>query len=141
MSRPRCARFVLVFACVTTALAACSPDPIEVEVQPERAQTCDDLIPTGEALAVQLLAALELAPLDVLTGDEPATGELGDLLDKGEQFDTRSDALGCDPAELNAAIMERVGSDLEPNSLAGFILLEIMRGGAGITQAPSPGDG
>ena len=111
-------------------LAACTPDPIEVEVLPEEAQSCDDLIPTGEALAVQLLAALEAAPLDVITGDEPAEGDLAELLSKGEEFDARSEALECDPAELNAAIMERVGDDLEPNSLAGAILLEIMRNGA-----------
>jgi len=114
-------------------LAACTPDPIEVEVLPEEAQSCDDLIPTGEALAVQLLAALEAAPLDVITGDEPAEGDLAVLLSKGEEFDARSDALDCDPAELNAAIMEKVGDDLEPNSLAGAILLEIMRGGATTT--------
>lgn len=113
------------------SLAGCTPDPIEVEVQPERAQTCDDLIPTGEALAVQLLAALERVPLDVLTGDEPPEGDLAELLAKGEEFDARSVALDCDPQVLNAAIMERVGDDLEPNSLAGSILLEIMQGGAG----------
>ena len=111
-------------------LAACTPDPIEVEVLPEEAQSCDDLIPTGEALAVQLLAALEAAPLDVITGDQPAEGDLAELLAKGEEFDVRSVALECDPVALNAAIMERVGDDLEPNSLAGSILLEIMRGGA-----------
>jgi len=115
-------------------LAACTPDPIAVEVLPEEAQSCDDLIPTGEALAVQLLAALEAAPLDVITGDQPAEGDLAELLDKGEEFDVRSQALQCDPIALNAAIMERVGDDLEPNSLAGSILLEIMRGGA----SPAP---
>lgn len=113
---------------VVPLLVACTPDPIEVEVLPEKAQSCDDLIPTGEALAVQLLAALEAAPLDVITGDEPAEGDLAELLAKGKEFDVRSDALDCDPAALNAAIMERVGDDLEPNSLAGTILLEIMRG-------------
>lgn len=119
-------------------VSACSPDPIEVVVEPERAQTCEDLIPTGEALAVQLLAALELVPLDVLTGDEPASGDLAALFAKGEEFDSRSAALGCDPTELNVAIMERVGDDLDPNSLAGVILLEIMRGGAGATTAVPP---
>ena len=116
-------------------LPACTPDPIAVEVLPEEAQSCDDLIPTGEALAVQLLAALEAAPLDVITGDEPATGDLAELLGKGAEFDERVEALECDPTELNTAIMERVGDDLEPNSLAGSILLEIMQGGAG---APPP---
>lgn len=117
-------------------LAACTPDPIEVEVLPEEAQSCDDLIPTGEALAVQLLAALEAAPLDVITGDQPAEGDLAELLAKGKEFDSRSQTLDCDPAALNAAIMERVGDDLEPNSLAGAILLEIMRG---VTPGDSPG--
>lgn len=80
---------------------------------------------------MQLLAALERVPLDVLTGDVPPEGDLAELLSKGEEFDIRSDALGCDPQLLNAEIMERVGDDLEPNSLAGAILLEIMQGGAG----------
>lgn len=131
-------RLAVWIVAVALIVSACSPDPIEVVVEPERAQTCDDLIPTGEALAVQLLAALELVPLDVLTGDEPATGDLADLLAKGGEFDSRSDALACDPTELNASIMERVGDDLDPNSLAGVILLEIMRGGAGPTTANVP---
>lgn len=124
---------VLVFA---LWLGGCSPDPIEVEVQPEEAQSCDDLVPTGEALAVQLLAALEAAPLDVITGDVPAQGDLGNLLAKGAEFDRRAAILECDPDELNAQIMERVGDDLEPNSLAGSILLEIMRGGPGAAETP-----
>lgn len=124
---------VLVFA---LWLGGCSPDPIEVEVQPEEAQSCDDLVPTGEALAVQLLAALEAAPLDVITGDVPAQGDLGNLLAKGAEFDRRADILECDPDELNAQIMERVGDDLEPNSLAGSILLKIMRGGPGAAETP-----
>ncbi|NND04630.1 MAG: hypothetical protein HKN91_17790 [Acidimicrobiia bacterium] len=126
----RSRRWLAASVVLVPVLAACSPDPIEVEVLPEEAQSCDDLIPTGEALAVQLLAALEAAPLDVITGDQPAEGDLAELLSKGEEFDVRSDALECDPAVLNAAIMERVGDDLEPNSLAGAILLEIMRNGA-----------
>lgn len=118
-------------------LSACAPDPIEVEVQPEEAQDCGDLIPTGEALAVQLLAAIETVPIDVLTGDTPPEGILADLLDKGRLYDERTISLGCDPAELNAAIMDKVGDDLEPGSLAGVILLEIMQGGA-LGDAPPP---
>lgn len=117
-------------AAAVVVLGACSPDPIAVEVEPEEAQSCDDLIPTGEALAVQLLAAIESVPIDVLTGDVPPEGALAELLEKGRLYDERTVGLGCDPAVLNAAIMERVGADLEPGSLAGTILLEIMQGGA-----------
>lgn len=125
------ARYLAALSVVMVIVTSCSPDPIEVEVEPERAQSCDDLIPTGEALAVQLLAAVESVPLDVLTGDEPATGDLADLLAKGREYDTRSRILECDPEALNLAIMERVGDDLDPSSLAGVLLLEIMQGGAG----------
>ena len=137
-SRPGASRLVVLLAALAVTMAACSPDPIEVEVQPEEAQDCDDLIPTGEALAVQLLAAIETVPIDVLTGDTPADGVLAELLDKGRQYDRRTTSLGCDPAQLNAEIMERVGDDLKPGSLAGVILLEIMQGGApAVSIAPS----
>ena len=122
----------LVAGLLALALVAggCSPDPIEVEVEPERAETCSDLIPTGTALAVQLLAAIEGVPIDVLTGDTPPEGPLAELLAIGEKFDAKADSLGCDPAELNREIMEEVGDRIEPGSFAGVILLEIMQGGA-----------
>lgn len=137
----RSLRSIVAAAALMLPLASCAPDPIEVEVQPEEAQDCGDLIPTGEALAVQLLAAIETVPIDVLTGDTPPDGILADLLDKGRLYDERTLSLGCDPAELNAAIMEKVGDDLEPGSLAGAILLEIMQGGAlgdGLSVPASP---
>jgi len=122
-----------LFLVMALLAAACAPDPIEVEVQPEEAQNCGDLVPTGEALAVQLLAAIETVPIDVLTGDQEPEGVLAELLDKGRQYDERTRILGCDPAQLNAAIMERVGDQLEPGSLAGALLLEVMQGGAAVT--------
>lgn len=119
--------FATVLA-VALLLGACSPDPIEVAVEPERAQTCSDLVPTGTALAVQLLAAIESIPIDVLTGDAPAEGQFAELLAIGRQFDARAESLGCDPAELNAEIMAAVGERPEPGSFAGVLLLEIMQG-------------
>ncbi len=133
MSDP-CRRFgakratVALVAAAALALSACSPDPIEVVVEPERAETCSDLIPTGTALAVQLLAAIESIPIDVLTGDAPAQGPFAELLSIGRQFDAKADSLGCDPAELNAEIMAAVGERPEPGSFAGVLLLEIMQG-------------
>lgn len=91
--------------------------------------TCDDLVPTGVALAVQLLAAIETVPIDVLTGDAPAEGAFADLLDNGRLFDDRVESLGCDPAMLNAEIMAEIEEDVDPTSLAGTLLLEIMQGG------------
>jgi len=139
----RSLRSTVAAASLLMLLASCAPDPIEVEVQPAEAQDCGDLIPTGEALAVQLLAAIETVPIDVLTGDTPPDGILADLLDKGRLYDERTISLGCDPAELNAAIMEEIGDDLEPGSLASAILLEIMQGGAlgGGSPAPAAGSG
>jgi len=118
---------VVVFLLV---VAACSPDPIEADVEPARAETCADLIPTGTALAVQLLAAIELTSIDVLTGEEAPQGALADLIEKGRQFDERASSLGCDLAELNVEIMKEVG-DVDSESLAGQILIRIMQGGVG----------
>ena len=126
-------RALLVSVAVFAVIAAsCTTDPIEVEVEVEveRAVTCEDLVPTGVALAVQLLAAIETVPIDVLTGDAPAEGAFGDLLDSGQLFDDRVESLGCDPAELNAEIMAEIEDDVDPTSLAGTLLLEIMQGGA-----------
>lgn len=121
---------VVTVALVALATASCTPDPIEVEVEPEKAATCEDLVPTGVALAVQLLAAIETVPIDVLTGDAPAEGPFADLIDKGRQYDDRSDSLGCDPAALNAEIMAEIEDDVDPSSLASTILFEIMQGGS-----------
>ena len=125
---------------MVVALGACSPDPIEAEVEPETATSCDDLIPTGEALAVQLLAAVESVPIEVLTGDEPPEGQLAELFDKGKQFDQRVEVLECDSARLNREIMDRIGGDLEPDSLAGVILREIMLSGGGPTSDTDSGE-
>lgn len=127
-SRSGAFRHVAAAGAVVMLLAACSPDPIEVVVEPERAETCADLVPTGTALAVQLLAAIESIPIDVLTGDAPAQGPFAELLAIGRQFDAKADSLGCDPAELNAEIMAAVGERPEPGSFAGVLLLEIMQG-------------
>ena len=128
LSRSGAFRSVAAAGAIVMLLAACSPDPIEVVVEPARAESCDDLVPTGTALAVQLLAAIETIPIDVLTGDAPAQGAFAELLDIGRQFDAKADSLGCDPAELNAEIMEAVGERPEPGSFAGVLLLEIMQG-------------
>jgi len=125
----------VVFVASASLLAACSPDLVEVEVEPERAETCDDLIPTGTALAVQLLAAIEAVPIDVLIGEAPAEGPFGELLAIGVEFDAKSASLGCDPEELNASIMEQVGDDVEPGSLAAVLLLQIMQGGSAESAA------
>ncbi len=130
-------RSIALVAAAALALSACSPDPIEVVVEPERAETCSDLIPTGTALAVQLLAAIESIPIDVLTGDAPAQGQFAELLSIGRQFDAKADSLGCDPAELNAEIMAAVGERPEPGSFAGVLLLEIMQGEKDIEPADS----
>ncbi len=112
--------------------ASCTPDPIDVavEVEVEKAVTCADLVPTGVALAVQLLAAIETVPIDVLTGDAPADGAFADLLDSGRLFDDRAVSLGCDPGDLNAEIMAELADDVDPRSLSATLLLEIMQGGS-----------
>jgi len=121
---------LLTVSVLAIAAAACTPDPIEVEVEVEveRAVTCDDLVPTGVALAVQLLAAIETVPIEVLTGDVPAHGAFADLLDSGRLFDDRVESLGCDPVALNVEIMTAIEEDVDPTSLAGTLLLEIMQG-------------
>jgi len=137
---------VALFAIVA---ASCTPDPIDVvvEVEVERAATCDDLVPTGVALAVQLLAAIETVPIDVLTGDAPAEGAFADLLDSGRLYDERAESLGCDPAALNAEIMAEIEDDVDPTSLAGTLLLEIMQsgstqpGGSTTSEGAPPTDG
>ncbi len=123
---------VAAVACAALLAAACTPDPIDVavEVEVERAVTCADLVPTGVALAVQLLAAIETVPIDVLTGDAPAEGAFADLLDSGRLFDDRAESLGCDPGELNAEIMAELADDVDPRSLSATLLLEIMQGGS-----------
>ena len=122
----------VVAALVAVLVASCTPDPIDVavEVEVEKAVTCEDLVPTGVALAVQLLAAIETVPIDVLTGDVAAEGPFADLVANGRLFDERVGSLGCDPAALNAEIMAEIEDDVAPNSLASTILFEIMQGGS-----------
>jgi len=133
-SRPAASRsLVSMVALVAFLVTSCTPDPIdvEVEVEVERAVTCEDLVPTGVALAVQLLAAIETVPIDVLTGDAPAEGAFADLLANGRLYDERAETLDCDKAALNTEIMAEIEDDVDPTSLAGTILLEIMQGGSG----------
>lgn len=119
-------------------IAACDTPPPELEPEVvEKVETCDEIVPIGEELVRRLFEAVEGAPLGVVTGDASPSEELMGLNAIGDQLDARAARLGCDPAELNAAITAEV-DDLESDDPVAQIFLDIIRQGVVGTLPPAP---
>jgi len=132
------ARLLIALCAFSLLAASCdSPPPaLEPEVV-EKVETCDEIVPIGEELVRRLFAAVEGAPLDVVTGDAPPGEELVALAVIGDQLDERASRLHCDADQLNAAINEAV-DDLETDDPVAQIFLGIVRQGVVGTLPPAP---
>jgi hypothetical protein len=109
---------------VVTLFPACTPETLE----PQAVETCDGLLPVGERIVEDYLAAIEDLPLAVLVGDEPMPPEMTQLNQRGAQLDERVARLECNVDGLNAEIAEAT-ADLEATTPAGEAFLLIVRSG------------
>lgn len=115
-------------------LAACSssepPPPQEVE-------TCEGLVEVGVGYVDRMMVALEGQPFEVVTGEVEPPPEIAELQQLGRDLDLRAARLGCDPAELNAAINVEI-ADYESDDPVIAIFLDVVRTGGVGELPPSP---
>ena len=126
--------------CIALALvvSACDSEPIpifEPEVV-EKVETCDEIIPVYEELVRRMFEAVEGAPIDVVTGDAPPSEELIALSVIGDNLDEKAARLSCDPAAVNAEVVEAT-QDLESADPVAQIFLDIVRSGV-VGTLPAP---
>lgn len=122
---------------IALVAAACTsskplPEPIEVE-------TCAGLEDVGVRLVEVWVEVVDQIPYDQLVADPPPP-EMAELARIGQDLDTRATRLGCDVAQLNAAIRVRVGedADIDPTTAVGGLVLELVDEGivGQLPQAP-----
>jgi len=118
-------------------LAACTsapplPDPVAVE-------TCDELEDVGVQLVAAWVHVVDQIPFDAVVADPPVP-EVAELARIGGELDATASRLGCDAAELNSAIRERVlgEGDIQPGTPMGELLLELVGEGVIGTLPPAP---
>lgn len=122
-------RRLVVLVAATVVLASCTGDEPPAIPEPaavEEVATCDGVVDVAEDYVRIMAEELETAPLDVVTGDAPATPRLAALEEVGAVIDRRRDRLGCDPDEFRTAVNERV-ADLETDDPIVAIFLDIVR--------------
>ncbi len=130
-------RLLAPFTGLVLVAAACdSPPALEPEVV-ERVEVCEDLVPIAAELVRRTTAAVEGAPLAMVTGEIPPSEELAGLRAIGREIDLRASRLACDPVELNAAINEDTAG-LESGDPVAQIYLEVVREGVVGTLPPPP---
>ncbi len=117
---------VLITACTSSKPL---PEPIEVE-------TCEGLEDVGVQLVEVWVEVVDQIPYDDLVADPPPP-EMAELARIGRDLDTRASRLGCDAAQLNAAIRERVldDGDIDPTTAVGELVLELVEEGV-VGQLP-----
>lgn len=111
----------LVLLMLTTG--ACSATPVE----PADADDCADLIEVGVTLVREYFAGVELLPVEVFLGEEPAPPGFQVLVERSAAFDVRMNDLGCDAGAVGDAVAERT-IDLQPTTVAGEIFVQIVQG-------------
>jgi len=122
--------------CLATAmlLGSCSsaepPPPQEVE-------TCEGLVEVGVGYVDRMMVALEGQPIDVVTGEVEQPPEIAEIQQLGRDLDLRAARLGCDAAELNAAINVEI-ADYESDDPIVAIFLDIVRDGVVGELPPAP---
>jgi hypothetical protein len=120
-------------------LAACSPQPVFELHEPERVDTCDELVLIGVQLVSDYMTTLEARPdaAGALEDGDPWP-ELDELDARGADLDSRAAALGCDPVVLNAAIAAGTESIEATTPVARLFLETVQRGiVAGLPEAPA----
>ncbi len=108
------------------------PEPVEVE-------TCDQIVDVSVQLVEVWVGLVEQLPVDQLLADTPPP-EFAELAEIGRELDARAARLGCDPRELNAAVVARLaeGDAVDPEGPVAEMVLELVRGGvvAELPQTP-----
>lgn len=112
---------------------ACDSGTPDVAV-PELVETCDELVDVGDQLVRAYALVLEQTDVGDLTAATP-DDNLDELAGIGQELDARAVRLGCDFAELNAAIVAST-ADLEPTSPSVEMLLSVVRDGV-VGQPPA----
>ncbi len=119
---------LLVLMLVTVA---CGGDDGAVDYNdPESIENCDDMVDAGMALLQDFLNDVAELDLAALASDEPPA-EFIQVMSTGNALRIRAGALNCDPAVLDAGIVENAG-DLEidsSNVIGQFIMTAIQSGG------------
>ncbi|MGD2051457.1 MAG: hypothetical protein PVI35_03180 [Acidimicrobiia bacterium] len=131
MTVPRSAVAILLVA--TMAVAGCDravPEPAEAE-------SCGGLVRVGVALVEDYAEALADVPLSVVNGDAEPPAVLAELASRGDELDLAAARLGCDAAELNAAIVERTAG-LSSDDPTVQVYLDTVRRGVVGTLPPPP---
>jgi hypothetical protein len=127
-------RWVVSALAGVALLGACSsPEP----PPPEEVETCDGLVEVGVGYVDRMIVALEGQPLDVVTGEAEPPPEIVELQQLGGDLDLRAARLGCDAAELNAAINEEI-ADYESDDPIIAIFLDVVRNGVIGELPPAP---
>ena len=127
---------ILAPVIVTGVLSSCtSEDPLPVPA-PVEVETCGELIEVSIQLVDVWLDVLGELPVEQLMADEPPP-EFAELAAIGNDLDERASRLGCDPAQMNAAVNAELQQrdDLEADDVVTRLLLDIVRGGI-VTELP-----
>lgn len=139
MTARRFLRIGIALAALAMATAACTsskplPEPIAVE-------TCEGLEDVGVQLVEVWVEVVDQIPYDDLVADPPPP-EMAELARIGRDLDTRASRLGCDAAQLNAAIRDRVldQGDIDPTTAVGELVLELVQEGIAGQLPPAPAE-
>ena len=91
----------------------------------------------GVGYVDRMMVALEGQPIDVVTGEVEPPPEIAEIQQLGRDLDLRAARLGCDAAELNAAINVEI-ADYESDDPIVAIFLDIVRDGVVGELPPAP---
>lgn len=128
---------VLVLSCFLALAAACTSETVPVTV-PADVETCEELVAVSVQLVEVWIDVLDQVPIEQLTGDSPPPEfvELGEI---GADLDARAGRLGCDPASMNAAVVDALTDSgiAAGDDAVASLLLEIIEGGV-VGELPVP---
>lgn len=125
-----------LLACLVI-LAACGGDGAAA-VDPATVTTCDGLADVGFALledTIDLIDGLDAAALAELAASEDTPPQFAAIEARGRELTARGEALGCDPAAMDADLAERA-QGLESDTLFGQFIIESVKAGQGSFFAP-----
>jgi len=128
------ARWVMLALAGVLLFGACSsPEP----PPPQEVESCEGLVEVGVGYVDRMMVALEGQPLEVVTGEVEPPPEIAELQQLGRDLDLRAARLGCDAAELNAAINVEI-ADYESDDPIVAIFLDVVRNGVVGELPPAP---
>lgn len=128
LATPRMRRLLAILTVVAMVGVACDAGEPEVEA-PETVETCDGLVDVGEQLIRAYVQVLERTDVGELVAETP-NENLDELRRIGDELDVRAAGLGCDAADLQAAVVAAT-DDLEPTTPNVEMLLDVLRADIG----------